>query len=105
MLTALPYTSKPYSNEFVRYHNKAEYKQLVSGDGEDLTHVATATMKKPCNTIRNGPTLSKVILCGHGGGRRRISLTLSRSIDHSVHSMHLFAALRGGPARCSWRWP
>ena len=57
----------PFSNEFVRYSSTSEFEQLVSG--EDLTHVATAIMKKPYKTIRNGPTLSNVVMCGHGGGR------------------------------------
>ena len=61
------HNSAPWFNEFVRLHDKAEYKQLVSG--EDLTHVMTATIKKPYALIRTGPTLSKVVLCCNGGGR------------------------------------
>ena len=60
------HNSAPWFNEFVRLHDKAEYTQLVSG--EDLTCVMTATLK-PYKTTRNGPTLSKVVLCGNGGGR------------------------------------
>ena len=37
------HNSAPWFNEFVRYSDKEEYKQLVSG--EDLTHVATAMVK------------------------------------------------------------
>lgn len=61
------HNSAPFSNEFVRFSDKSEYKQLVCG--EDLTGVMTAAMKKPYTTVRNGPTLSKVVYCVHGGGR------------------------------------
>ena len=69
METIEKHNSAPFCNEFVRFSDKSEYKQLVCG--EDLTDVMTATMKKPYTTVRNGPTLSKVVYCVHGGGRCR----------------------------------
>lgn len=59
--------SGPYSNEFVRLDSQDEYEQLEHG--EVLTHIITATLKTPYKDAREGPVLSKVALCGHGGGR------------------------------------
>ena len=61
------HNSDPFCNEFVRYSNKAEYAQLLAG--EVLTRVMTVTVNEPYKTLRTGPTLSKAVLCGHGGGR------------------------------------
>ena len=47
----------------VEADGSARYRIKIRETGEDLTHVATAIVKTPYKTIRNGPTLSNVVLC------------------------------------------
>ena len=63
------HNSAAYHPEFVRFNRAAEYKQLESG--EELGQLVTYQVKKSqmYKNPRNGPALSHVLMCGHGGGR------------------------------------
>ena len=66
-LCKLHNSSPPATNVFVRYHEGGEFTQIQTG--EELVQPMTATLKKPYKRPRDGPTLSKALLVGNGGGR------------------------------------
>ena len=66
-LCRLHNSSPPATNVFVRYHEGAQFEQIQTG--EELVQPMTATFKKPYKRPRDGPTLGKALLVGHGGGR------------------------------------
>lgn len=57
------------SSEFVRYSKHTDFKQLQGG--EELENLYTLALKpgKAYKDVARGPTLSRVLLAVHGGGR------------------------------------
>mgnify|MGYP004100307153 CR=1 FL=1 len=57
------------TNQWVRYNENEEYKQLEVG--EELTNLAIVPfrMNRQYRSPQDGPALSRVLLCDNGGGR------------------------------------